>query len=125
MIPKIRIKREQTSSTFVIDGSEARRAFVTSLIPSFLEIILSGLRALKALRAFNACKDCRLTPLILVNRSIRDATTTKASNKFQYDFRYGTTGPKSLNNSPLAMILIVASMVNKQVKILSQIYRVD
>lgn len=54
MIAKIRIKRRLTSMTFAMDGSEARRAFTIRRMPSFREIILRGLRALKALRAFSA-----------------------------------------------------------------------
>jgi len=48
------MNKEQTRSTFVIEGIEARRAFTIKRIPSFLEITLSGLKALNALRAFNA-----------------------------------------------------------------------
>jgi hypothetical protein len=83
MMPKIRMKSEQTSSTLVIEGSDARRALVTSRMPSFLEIILRGLSALNDLRAFRAYRDYMLIPLILVMRSRREAATTKASSKFQ------------------------------------------
>jgi hypothetical protein len=83
MIPKIRMNKEQTSRTLVIEGRDAIRALVTSLIPSFLEIILRGLRALNALRALRAWSDYRFMPLNLVIRSRREAITTKASSKFQ------------------------------------------
>ena len=46
------MKRLQTIVTLVIDGSEDSRALTISFIPLFLEIIRSGLRALRALRAF-------------------------------------------------------------------------
>ena len=54
MIENMRINRELTTKTFFIEGIEANSAFTTSLIPSFLEITLSGLNALSALRAFRA-----------------------------------------------------------------------
>lgn len=49
---KIKMKRRQTIVTLVIDGSEANRALTISFMPLFLEIILRGLKALKALSAF-------------------------------------------------------------------------
>jgi hypothetical protein len=54
MIAKIKMNSEQTRSTFVIEGIEARRAFTIKRIPSFLEITRRGLSALKALRALRA-----------------------------------------------------------------------
>lgn len=53
IIENIIIKRPQTNKTLVIEGIEESRALTTNLIPSFLEIILNGLNALKALKAFN------------------------------------------------------------------------
>ena len=38
-------------------GNEAKSELTTNFNPSFLEITLSGLRALSALRAFNDFKD--------------------------------------------------------------------
>ena len=46
------MKRKQIRSTLVIEGREANKAFTTSLIPSSLEITLSGLKPLNALKAF-------------------------------------------------------------------------
>jgi nucleosome binding factor SPN SPT16 subunit len=54
IIEKIRMNREQTRSTFFIEGRDARRAFTTNRIPSFLDITRNGLKALSALRAFKA-----------------------------------------------------------------------
>jgi hypothetical protein len=60
VIAKIIKKSEQTSITFVIDGIELSRAFTTSLRPSFLLIILRGLKALIALKALNALRALRV-----------------------------------------------------------------
>lgn len=45
--------KKQTMVTFVMDGSDDRRAFTISFIPWFREIILSGRKALRALKAFS------------------------------------------------------------------------
>lgn len=52
MIAKIRMKRTQTIVTLVMEGNEDSKALTISFIPWFLEIILKGLNALKALKAF-------------------------------------------------------------------------
>jgi 5S rRNA maturation endonuclease (ribonuclease M5) len=57
MIAKINRKRQHTIVTFVIEGKEDKSAVTISFIPGFLEIILSGLRALSALKAL---RDYRL-----------------------------------------------------------------
>jgi hypothetical protein len=62
IIAKIIQNRLQTKSTFVILGKEANKAFTTSLSPSFLDIILRGLNALKALNDFNAFNDYASPP---------------------------------------------------------------
>jgi hypothetical protein len=56
IMAKINTKRVQTIVTLVIEGKEASRAFTISFIPWFLEIILSGLRALRALKALSDYK---------------------------------------------------------------------
>jgi len=81
--PKMSMNRVQTSSTLVIDGIDARRAFTTNLIPSSLAIILNGLKALNALRAFKDYRDCILTPATKNARSSKEKITTKASRRFQ------------------------------------------
>lgn len=58
---KIKRKRPQTIATFDIEGIDDRRALTISFIPLFLEIILSGRRALNALKAFT---DWRLEPML-------------------------------------------------------------
>jgi len=58
MIAKISRNKLQTTATFAIFGIDARSAFTISFIPGFLEIILNGLRALKALKAFKDCRFC-------------------------------------------------------------------
>ena len=83
MIEKMRINNEHTRSTLVIDGNEASNAFTTSLIPSFLEIILSGLSALNALSDFKAYSELVSNPIISMYKSTIDAVTTKASSEFQ------------------------------------------
>lgn len=55
MIAKIKMKSKLTSMTLAIDGNDAKRAFTMSRMPSFLDIILRGLNALKARSAFKAC----------------------------------------------------------------------
>lgn len=52
-------------------------------------------------------------------RSEREAATTTASKMFQTSLRYGLIGPSLLNSKPLAMILIDASIVKRQVKPIS------
>ena len=52
MIAKIMMNSMQTINTFFIAGIEAKSAFTTSFKPSFLEIILRGRRALRALSDF-------------------------------------------------------------------------
>jgi len=51
---KIKMKREHTRSTFVMEGRDARRAFTTRRIPSFLLITLRGLNPLNDLKDFKA-----------------------------------------------------------------------
>lgn len=52
MMAKIKRNKQQTIVTLVIDGSEDNRAVTISFIPGLRDIILSGLRARKALKAF-------------------------------------------------------------------------
>jgi len=49
---KIKRNKQQTIVTFVIDGNEDNRAVTMSFIPGLREIILSGRRARRALKAF-------------------------------------------------------------------------
>ncbi len=62
IIAKIKTTREHTSITLVIDGIDANKALTTSFIPSFYEITLNGLRALKALNALRPYSDEEFTP---------------------------------------------------------------
>lgn len=55
-IANMRRNKKQTITTFDMAGSDESRAFTINFMPWFLEIILRGLSALKALRAFNDCK---------------------------------------------------------------------
>ena len=48
---KMSRKRAHTMAIFVMFGIEARRALTINFIPLFLEIILSGRKALNALKA--------------------------------------------------------------------------
>ena len=79
-----------------MEGSEASSALTTSFIPSFLAIILSGLSALRALNAFNACSYYTSILAIINMRSNNAADTTNESSIFQYDFIYGLIGPMLL-----------------------------
>jgi hypothetical protein len=80
IIAKMSMTNEQTKSTFVIEGIDARRAFTTNFIPSSLEMTLNGLNALSALNAFKAYKDCISIFKIMRIRSIMDAVTTNPSS---------------------------------------------
>tara|TARA_B110000285_G_C15001339_1_gene551581 strand:+ start:765 stop:1019 length:255 start_codon:yes stop_codon:yes gene_type:complete len=80
MIAKMSITREQTTTTFDIDGMDASNAFTTSFIPSSFEMTLSGLSALNALRAFKACSDCMSILRIMKIRSMTEALTTNPSS---------------------------------------------
>ena len=53
VLAKISMNSSHTTSTLVIEGMDANRAFTTNFMPSFLEIILNGLNALKALKALS------------------------------------------------------------------------
>ena len=77
------MNKKHTKSTFDIDGIDAIKAITTSFIPSFLEITLKGLSALKALSAFNAANCEPSIPIMKNNKSIKEATTTKKSSRFQ------------------------------------------
>jgi hypothetical protein len=66
-IAKIKIKRPQTIVTFVIEGKEDNKAFTISFMPLFLEIILNGLSALRALNAF---KDCKLLAILALSAAL-------------------------------------------------------
>jgi len=103
-IAKIRMKRMQTIVTFIIEGREAKRAFTISFIPWFLEIILSGLKALRALNAFTDFKlEVKAPPsppsgscvavedLTITTKSIKDAATTIISRTFQGLLIYGSS----------------------------------
>jgi hypothetical protein len=57
MMENISMKSEHTSITFFIEGIDASKALTTNLIPSFFEITLSGLNALRALNAFSIYRD--------------------------------------------------------------------
>ena len=137
MIAKIRMKRTQTIVTLVMEGNEDSKALTISFIPWFLEIILKGLNALKALKAFTdwrldetedyAISSCwssvSACVLIVTTKSIIDAITTMKSTMFQGFRMYGVK-PLSLrilllNKNPMAMILIKDSMVKESVKQLS------
>lgn len=86
IIANIMRKSRQTISTLVIAGIEDRRAFTTSLKPSFLPITLKGRSALRTLKAFRDFKaPPEELPLIKTIRSIIDATTTMKSSIFQAD----------------------------------------
>jgi len=61
MIAKMRTNRAQAIVTLVMDGRDESKAFTINFIPWFLEIILSGLRALKAL---NALSDYKLDAIL-------------------------------------------------------------
>jgi hypothetical protein len=82
-IEKIRMNREHTSKTLVIEGRDAKRALTTNFMPSFLEIILRGLSALNALSALRAYSCCISISAIMKTRSNMEAVTTKASSMFQ------------------------------------------
>ena len=64
IIAKIKMNKLQTMVTLVIDGKELKRALTMSFIPLFLLIILRGLKALNALRAFT---DLRLSETLLAD----------------------------------------------------------
>ena len=72
--------------TFVIDGSELSKAVTISFMPWFLEIILKGRSALKALNAFNDLSDSELDGDRI---SSSDAQTTKKSRMFHSSLKYG------------------------------------
>ena len=79
----------QTSKTLVIDGTEAKRASTTNFMPSFREIILSGRKALKALKAFKPCKLDEFAESALAKigdkSSMRETVTTKKSKMFHVE----------------------------------------
>ena len=80
MIEKMRIKIKQTKRTLNIPGIDAIKDITTSFIPSFFDITLNGLSALKALNAFKDWKaDMSKEPSVKL-KSIREVITTKKSN---------------------------------------------
>lgn len=82
IIEKINIKREQTSNTFVIEGSDANKAFTTNLIPSFLLITLRGLKARSALNDLRAYSCYISMPITIKDKSIIETVTTNKSKQF-------------------------------------------
>ena len=104
-------------STFIIGGIAANRALTTRRMPSFLEIIRNGRKALNALSAF---RDLSWEVFTLpvswnkVNISNREANTTVKSRMFQPFLMYGVAWMLELTN-PSAIILIHASSTNKKV----------
>ena len=68
-----------------MDGIEVIKAPTTSFMPSFLETILRGLSARKALKAFSDFKESLLPPPVMIGRKIssKDDMTTKKSRQFQ------------------------------------------
>lgn len=80
MMEKIKMKREQTSKTFDMEGIEAIRAMTTNFIPSSLEITLSGLKARNDLKAFSNDIVVMSTPANIKAKSTKEATTTKKSS---------------------------------------------
>jgi hypothetical protein len=115
--------RAQTSSTFIIEGTLAIKALTTNFIPGSLEIILRGLMALRILNDLRAWILEASIPMAVTNKSIKEAITTKKSRIFQGFLRYGTIGPSLLKIKPEAMILILASIVNKTVNTISMYLR--
>ena len=80
MIEKIRMNREQTRRTLVIDGSEASKAFTTKRIPSSLLITLRGLNPRNDLNDFSAYNYCMSIPITMKLKSIIETVTTKRSS---------------------------------------------
>lgn len=72
-------KRLETIKTFPRAGKELNIDSTTILRPSFLEITLSGLKALNALKAF---KDLKAL-VSEMKKSIRAVITTRKSSMFQ------------------------------------------
>ena len=115
------MNNKQTMSTLDMEGIEAKRAFTTNFIPSFLEIILSGLNALKALRAFKDLSCPVSTEFVFRIRtktSKRLAETTTKSSIFHPLVIYGLASILEFQN-PRAIILIAASIMKRIVKIIS------
>lgn len=75
------MNKEETSITFANAGIELKIDSTTSFNPSFLEITLNGLSALRALKAFSDFKALLLTSDIKKSRSA--VHTTKKSRIFQ------------------------------------------
>ena len=74
MIAYISNNRTDTVITFVIEGSELRRAVTTNLMPLFREITLKGLSARKALNAFSDLSES-LSPVKSKSKSGYRAST--------------------------------------------------
>ena len=74
--------RPEIIVTFPSYGKAANNAFTTIFNPSFLEIILKGLNALKAHNAFNDFNAELPPPDSVIQTSVIEITTTKKSSLF-------------------------------------------
>jgi len=110
-IAKISIISPTISVTFISDGIADKIALTTVLIPSFLETILSGLSALKALNPF-ANERSKLYKLESIQVIIVKMTMTK-SNMFHSSLRKLFLPMKKpmtitfITNSPMKMPEII------------------
>jgi hypothetical protein len=114
MMENIRRSRVPTMSTFCIAPNVAKRALTMILRFSNLLITLRGLRARKALRALSAA-NCDPYPDIMRIKSRAEMLTTNASTLFHPESRYGLISPRLLKSIPLAIILVLASVIKQRV----------